>query len=138
MTKYLKFFILLTWQQTINNLRQFLSKTFRCFVILDSITKTNTSVIKLDKVHLKLLSVITTNFTIQNMWSNWPRMTKSQIIHYLDNLSLFHLVIVFIRLMLSVSLVLKMITLCSYYCDLISEMFLSQKCLCIHRCWKSR
>ncbi len=45
----------LTWQQTMNHLRRFLSKTVCCFVILDSLIKTNTSVIKWTKCILSCL-----------------------------------------------------------------------------------
>jgi hypothetical protein len=68
----------------------------------------------------KPLNVITDNVIIRLMWSNCPRLSRSQITNKQALCNIKQSLIVIIRLMLSLSLCPKVITLSGFHCSILS------------------
>jgi hypothetical protein len=74
-------------------------------------------------VQCKPLDVITDNVIIQLMWSNWPRLSKSQLTVYEVSCISKILLIVIIWSMLSLSVCPNVSTLDGLYCNLVLYIF---------------
>ena len=81
------------------------------------------SIILFSEILCKPLIVITDNVIIRLMWSNCPRLSKSQITNKQAICINRQLLIVIIRLMLSLSLCPKMITLRGFHCIYLRTFF---------------
>ncbi len=101
------------------------------------------------ELQCKPLNVITDNVIIRLMWSNCPRLSKSQITNKQALCISRQLLIVIIRLMLSLSLCPKVITLSGFHCtkclpalNSLTDFLPTKTCFqnwekhLLHKCWR--